>query len=833
MAEQVGQIYFDITADTSKLIDQRRTVERETDKMAASFNAITQAVKLYAAALALVKSAQMADDTRLLAARVQVAAGSLEQASAAMAELQRISTRTQTSIEASATVFTRLNSSIKQMGGTQSDTLRITELLGMAVKVSGASAAESASAMTQFGQALGSGKLAGDELRSLLENAPYLMQQLANGLGVPIGALKGLGEQGKLTADVVVTALGKAATTIEADFRRMPQTLAGAFAVATDAAARANEAFDAMTGGSAALTGVTKGLGDVLDMLASQFKGATTEADKLSRGDTIKTWASATTYALSFVADAADFVVRGFRQTGLAIYETAMAAKAAAGGELKEAGERMVDLKNKLLDIGAAAYAGAKMRQQLAALATTPEADPMDRRARGGGSASTLKAVPGSGDKKPGGSFDPLAYLAGLRAKVADAYGEIDAIEEEELRKNAQRLRARQLTVAEAAEAETLIRQKAAQQRQDIGFKEATDNLLRIEREGEQAKAMRQKQAEDAKRIAKDAADYVARLNQVANPLDALRQEYEAKLAMVQRYEELMALAGVSATEQAQIAKTSITAEYERQRQAMAEQIYASQGEGHALLLDSINALSSTATGAIMGLLNGTTTVSEAMRSLGQVILNEAVSSLVQVGVQQLKNAMIGQTVEAAEKTRRASNGAAYAAAVSAQVVGMTALAAQNAFAATAAIPVTGPSLAPAAAASAASVAGALGAPAVATAPLAGARQYGGPTTAGNLYRVNETGRPEMFTASNGNQFLLGTTDGTVTAADKLGGAQPWRVIINNAPPGTTASVNNESRIVEVAVARAEANFVGQISENAGPMFRALTSATNVRGGQI
>lgn len=51
-----------------------------------------------------------------------------------------------------------------------------------------------------------------------------------------------------------------------------------------------------------------------------------------------------------------------------------------------------------------------------------------------------------------------------------------------------------------------------------------------------------------------------------------------------------------------------------------------------------------------------------------------------------------------------------------------------------------------------------------------GARQYGGPTQAGSLYRVNETGAPEMFTASNGNQFMLGGKSGSVTPADGIGG---------------------------------------------------------------
>jgi hypothetical protein len=150
------------------------------------------------------------------------------------------------------------------------------------------------------------------------------------------------------------------------------------------------------------------------------------------------------------------------------------------------------------------------------------------------------------------------------------------------------------------------------------------------------------------------------------------------------------------------------------------------------------------------------------------------------MGVQQIKNALISDSIKAADAAKSAAMGAVYAASVSAQVTGMAAMAAQNAFAATAAIPIIGPGLAPAAAAAAGATASALGAPAIATAPIAGARQYGGPVNSGSLYRVNETGAPEMFTANNGNQYMLPTASGKVTAADKVGGGAMKLTIINN-----------------------------------------------------
>ena len=109
---KVGEIYYDVTLDTGRLVDDSRTVSREVEKAAQSFNLITTAIKIYAAAQTLIKAVQLADEFRLLATRVDIAAGSLESGAVAMRELVDISKRTQTSIEANASVFARLNQSL-------------------------------------------------------------------------------------------------------------------------------------------------------------------------------------------------------------------------------------------------------------------------------------------------------------------------------------------------------------------------------------------------------------------------------------------------------------------------------------------------------------------------------------------------------------------------------------------------------------------------------------------------------------------------------------------------------------------------------------------------
>jgi hypothetical protein len=291
----------------------------------------------------------------------------------------------------------------------------------------------------------------------------------------------------------------------------------------------------------------------------------------------------------------------------------------------------------------------------------------------------------------------------------------------------------------------------------------------------------------------------------------------------------MMAQAGVDATEQGLLARKQLETEYEQQRRAYAEQTFRSQSEANEFLMNSINSLGQTATSAVMGLLEGTVSAQEAMRALGSTILNEAVSALVQFGVQQVKNALLADTMAAADTARKAASGAAYTASVGAQVAGMSALAAQAAFAATAAIPIVGPALAPAAGAAAGAAAAAIGAPAVATAPIAGARRHGGAVNADSLYRVNEAGRPEMFTASNGAQYMLPTASGQVTAASDVGTKSGgWTLVVNNAPAGMSmkpTSVDETSRTVHLAVSM----VAEQIANNSGAVWSAMRSATSVQ----
>lgn len=104
------------------------------------------------------------------------------------------------------------------------EAVKFTSILDKAFKVSGTSAGEASAAMYQLNQAMTSGKLQGDEFRSVMENAPILAQKIAESMGVSMAQLKKLGSEGKITSDVIKKAVLGSADDIEAKYNQMPLT---------------------------------------------------------------------------------------------------------------------------------------------------------------------------------------------------------------------------------------------------------------------------------------------------------------------------------------------------------------------------------------------------------------------------------------------------------------------------------------------------------------------------------------------------------------------------------------------------------------------------------
>ena len=170
----------------------------------------------------------LADKITLLDSRIKIATASQADYLSSSKELVAISLRTGTSFEANATIFSRINKAMEQMGGTTRNTTALTETLAQSLRISGASAGEAASVIRQMSQALASGVLRGDEFNSLMENSPRLSQALADGMHVSIGALRAMAEAGELTSKRVIEAIQSQSAVINDEFAKVPLTVGAA-----------------------------------------------------------------------------------------------------------------------------------------------------------------------------------------------------------------------------------------------------------------------------------------------------------------------------------------------------------------------------------------------------------------------------------------------------------------------------------------------------------------------------------------------------------------------------------------------------------------------------
>ena len=207
---------------------------------------------------------QIADAWNMMSARLKLATAGSREYTVAQKELFAIAQRIGVPIQETATLYGKLQQAVRMLGGEQQDALSLTESISQALRISGASATEAQSALLQFGQALASGVLRGEEFNSVVENSPRLAKALADGLNVPIGRLRKLAEEGRLTADVVVNALMSQKDKLAAEYAQLPMTVSQAFT-------RLSNAFGQWISKLDESTGFTKKLAEALTWLSENL----------------------------------------------------------------------------------------------------------------------------------------------------------------------------------------------------------------------------------------------------------------------------------------------------------------------------------------------------------------------------------------------------------------------------------------------------------------------------------------------------------------------------------------------------------------------------------
>lgn len=291
------------------------------------------------------------------------------------------------------------------------------------------------------------------------------------------------------------------------------------------------------------------------------------------------------------------------------------------------------------------------------------------------------------------------------------------------------------------------------------------------------------------------------------DPVQQLANENARKLALIQQYEQQ----GVLTHQNALALRAAADTEYEQARIAAQWEIYRNQSVGNELLATSLEGLQSGATNALTGLIDGTQSLQEAMANVGSTIINSVISSLVEMGMQWVKNQVMGQAAAAAslastmaQATAAASAWAPAAMSASIATYGSAAAVGQSAYAASL-----------------------LSAKGLA---VAGAREHGGPVSASSMYRVGEGGKPEIFKASNGSQYMIPGDNGRVISNRDIGGSGGGfnysPVIHVNGDP-----TEQQLAMLEAAVKRgAQQGYsmaVSDVASGKGKLSNALTNNFN------
>jgi tape measure domain-containing protein len=177
---------------------------------------------------------KLSDQTTELRNRLNQVSSSVEQNNALFEGLIRVANTSRTSLSTTGDLFFRIARSAEDLGISQNQALLATELVAKAISSAGISAQEASGPLLQLGQALQSGRLQGDELRSILEGLPPVAKAIADSLGVPIGELRRLGSEGKISSQQVIQGILAAQRTIEGDFSKTIPTIAQSFVLVTN-----------------------------------------------------------------------------------------------------------------------------------------------------------------------------------------------------------------------------------------------------------------------------------------------------------------------------------------------------------------------------------------------------------------------------------------------------------------------------------------------------------------------------------------------------------------------------------------------------------------------
>jgi len=817
--EQVGNIVYQVQMDVAELIEAQRKVNDRLDKMGGNFDRASASVSRFEGALNKVgvaiasaitidtakKLIAIGDEMVTLQARVTRLSPGLEAAKENMSALSAIASETGGSLAETEKLWESLTTSLKGTGATNNQILQLTSTLQKIGTIGGSSSEEMSNALRQFGQSLSKGVVQAEEFNSVVEQMPELARQIAAGLGISIGELRQRMLEGKLTAEDMLNAIQRQSKSVNEEFEKMPVNVDRAKNSLDVAFRNAINDLNQAIGLTSTLAGLMQNVADNLNYYNNNV-GDSSRMPKLIKlqqdlNDEMKDgqrWYESDTIFQQRRAQAA-FQLK--QVEGEIAHIRAKAAKDSENNQFSSSSTKGDDAATKKL------VQNSERRLALAKLEGEARVRLQAQYDAADAGVTDQKRIKALQDEYAETYRVTEARKESIKAtKDGEAASRRSAAAEESVTQKLDKLRAESDLTTESIE-KRRIQEAGLRAQQSLGSaatKQQIEEARAIGEANEKAAIAMQKR--------KEASQNFTQLQGIASPVAAVDNQFQLQMEQLNEYAALypQKIAQVEAT------RAAIEQQYRDQRTEAMWQEWSQQNAATEAASAAFTAFGNNASNVLTGIITGSMSASDALRSIGSTVLNSVINTFVQMGMEWAKAAIMGSTTQQA----------AIAATTAAQVSG---IGVQTAASTTAAAATTAAWTPAAIMSSIASFGGAvaigLGAVA-AVAALSGKRKNGGPVSAGGMYQVGEGGMPEIYRASTGKQYMIPGDNGKVISNKDMQGGGGIQVIFNvqNTTPATFDAqvTNNGNNSVTIDAIIADLN-------NGGPISDSITSNTTAK----
>lgn len=218
---------------------KQQQAQKEAKGVANAWGSVKKYIGSALAAISVQKIIDLADTMTTTRARIDLMNDGLQTTDELQSMIMASANRSRAAYQTTADAVSKMGIMAKDAFGNNAELIQFTELINKQFTIAGTSAAGVDAAMLQLTQAMSSGVLRGEELNSIFEQAPTIIQTIADYLGVPIGQIRAMAAEGQITSTIVKNAMLSSADEINAKFNAMPMTFAQVWTLAKNIALEA------------------------------------------------------------------------------------------------------------------------------------------------------------------------------------------------------------------------------------------------------------------------------------------------------------------------------------------------------------------------------------------------------------------------------------------------------------------------------------------------------------------------------------------------------------------------------------------------------------------